>query len=901
MYSPEILREVLQLLQRDFKFRESGQWLRGGQCPGCGKKEVYTHAEKPVVLKCGRLDKCGWDQAVKDRYPEIFDDWSKRYKATPENPTAAADAYLVHQRGIDLQGLRGAYTQEWYQDPDRRISTATIRFDLPGGSWWERLIDQPGRFSKKARFAYERSWRGQWWMPPGVSIESLAGAEELWLVEGIFDALALRQNGIIAVSLMSSNNYPEIQLGLLRKAVAAREVAGKGPLLVWALDVGQAGTYYTRKFVKQSRKAGWEATAAQVRLEEDLGAKLDWNDLHLRDKLAPENLADCRWHGEVMIADTATDKAFLLWQRKQWGSFHFTFEGQTYWASFNANKIAETVAGYAENSKIAMLSYETKRDMAAREAGLVEAIANCTFRALYKQRDEATDETDYYLRVEFPTDRPSAKGPFSASSLAAGAEFKKRLLAIGTGAYWRGTTGQLDKIMAHQMVHIRDVEPIQFTGYSRAHKAWILGDIAVKDGRVIKVNDDGFFDFGKAAAVKLRTEERILDAIDYDPDRLDTSWLDDFWTAYRAKGLVVLGFWFGALFAEQIRVEQSSLGFLEITGLPGTGKTSLIEFLWKLLGRDNYEGFDPAKATAAALARNLGKVANMPVVLMEGDRDKDASHARKFEWEELKTAYNGRSVRSRGLANGGMETFEPPFRGAIIIEQNHPVDASPAMLERIMHLDFDKEGWTEATRMAAQRIDRWPIKTISGFILHAIRRETRVMEVFHAAYARHEAALKAMPAIRNQRLEKNHAQLLAMIEAMCVVLPIGAERVAAALDFATAMACERQLAINADHPDVQVFWEKFDWIELNQGENPAHPINHARDPKTTIAVSLVEFEQRCADRRISIPPINDLKKHLKTSKVRKFVANKPVNSVNGKILQCWVFQQPGAAGATPSR
>ena len=39
------------------------------------------------------------------------------------------------------------------------------------------------------------------------------------------------------------------------------------------------------------------------------------------------------------------------------------------------------------------------------------------------------------------------------------------------------------------------------------------------------------------------------------------------------------------------------------------------------------------------MARNLGKVGNLPVVLIEGDRREEASHARKFEWEELKTAY----------------------------------------------------------------------------------------------------------------------------------------------------------------------------------------------------------------------------------------------------------------------
>lgn len=44
--------------------------------------------------------------------------------------------------------------------------------------------------------------------------------------------------------------------------------------------------------------------------------------------------------------------------------------------------------------------------------------------------------------------------------------------------------------------------------------------------------------------------------------------------------------------------------FLEIVGEPGSGKTTLIQFLWKLFGRD-YEGFDPSKSTAAGRMRTF--------------------------------------------------------------------------------------------------------------------------------------------------------------------------------------------------------------------------------------------------------------------------------------------------------
>ena len=148
---PDLLTELTARLKRDYAFEEKGKYLRRGKCPQCskGQRELWTWTDKPWVLKCGRIDRCGWEGHVKELYPDIFDDWSKRHVKTEAAPHAAADAYLAHARGFDLQGLRGAYTQEWHQDQKLGIGSATVRFPLPAvqricGSpaclRWRRLI-----------------------------------------------------------------------------------------------------------------------------------------------------------------------------------------------------------------------------------------------------------------------------------------------------------------------------------------------------------------------------------------------------------------------------------------------------------------------------------------------------------------------------------------------------------------------------------------------------------------------------------------------------------------------------------------------------------------------------------------------------------------------------------------
>ncbi len=192
-------------LKRDFKFRKEARgWLREGQCPECNRWEFFVRAEKPRVVRCGRLNSCGHEVHVRDLFPDLFEAWSDRVPATPEDPNAAADAYLLHDRGFDLQFLRGHYSQETYQDRRRGLTSATVRFPLQTqpGAWWERLIDRPDRFDRKANFSPVKdsqgndigpSYAGHAWLTPGHAIEDYATAYEIWFTEGVFNTIALEQ------------------------------------------------------------------------------------------------------------------------------------------------------------------------------------------------------------------------------------------------------------------------------------------------------------------------------------------------------------------------------------------------------------------------------------------------------------------------------------------------------------------------------------------------------------------------------------------------------------------------------------------------------------------------------------------------------------------------------------
>lgn len=868
---------ILQALNERFRFRKTkGNWLQEGLCPDCNRWEVFASAKDPKIVRCGRQERCGWEDSVRNLFKELFEDWSSRFKSTDENPNAAADAYLLHERGFDLQYLRGAYSQESYRDPETGQSGATIRFPI-GDTWWERIIDRPGRFGKKAHFKRGGQPGGHCWMPPRLSMADCAAADDIWIAEGIFNAVALHQGaGLVAVSAMSCNYWPAHFLESLKEALRAAKRPTR-PRLVFAFDPGAAGVKWARKFVERATDEGWSATAAQVRPDGE-GTTHDWNDLLLRHQqwrgdeekapLAPKAIETYLWNGAVTIAPTPRAKARLIYERTKLASFDFRHGNRLWWCR----------ATLDEDQSLSLN---------------VDEIANCAFRILYLERDDVEDVTTYFLQIDFPN-RPTVKARFSSNAIAKSSEFDNRLHAF-TGM-WLGNQDQLNRIKRPQISRLKEVTPVKATGYSEPHGAWLFGDIAVRGGEIVNLNADKYFDFGKQAA-KLYSEDRMLD-IHYDPDDLEFDWLADLWTAYGAKGLIALAFCIMSLFAVQIRKRDGSIGFLEVTGPPGSGKTTLFVFIWKLMGRLNHEGNDPNNNSAAFLPRILMRASNLPVGLIEGKRDDDANrNYRSFDYNDLLTLYNGRNPRGTARKTGGFEVSEPPFNGSIYLMQNERINAHEAVLERLMSMAIDKSRFSELAGQAATRLKRWPMEKLSGTIVHVTRKEEKYLPFFFDRFEHHNREMgKRVDGLVNDRCILNHAQLAAAVDALPLLFPdaIRPEWIVETLQLVDAMALDRQQSCGGDHPVVARFWEQVEFLldrEKPEDHEFGKSLNQHRDPNL-IAIRLVDFEARCRNAGLQPPDMDKLKKLLRSSKSRKWLATKNVNNPVGHVVSAWVFENP---------
>ena len=880
MDNATLQNEIIDRLIRDFGFIEQNGWLRGGRCPECGKKEIYTNIDNPWKLKCPRENKCNdgnpWEADIKDLYPDLFEKFNERYKSTPDNPNAIADAYMVISRGLDVQKIRGTYVQGRYKNPSANKETATVRFyvDVEKEIYMERFVEsvyvtENNGDVKERKQRFHNSHQGQAWNPPGQEIKS---GDEVFITEACIDALSLVSNGFKAVASLSSNNFPKFFFERYPKDVK----------WVWALDNDKAGVKWIRSHVKSMREKGYKVRAALPKP----GAKEDWNDLHKKNLISKHQMNEYFYQGDLVIAKSAEDKALTMWREKGINNFHLDFDNCWHWFSLDIDKHIKTM-----EKEYPDLPEKERRMKAAEKSFTVSLLAKCKITFLYYQVAMVGDEGFYYARIEFPNKQKPIKHTFTGGQITATSKFKERLASIAPGCIFTGKGYQLDKICIQETFGLDRVETVDYVGYSKEHETYIFNDLAIHDGKLYSVNDDDFFNVKKHKVKAV--DHGVALSINQNKSDYSEAWLDYLWCSHGAKGYVALIYWFGSLFAEQIRESQSSYPFLQFVGQAGTGKSTVLEFLWRLVGREGWEGIDPNKSSISARARVMGQVANLPCVFIEGDRETDESsrvHVKQVNWDEFKTAYNGRATHYRGTKTHGNQTYEPPFRAALVISQNNEIIASEAIQTRIVNIYLTREGHSLDTREAAEKLTKTTVEELSYFLIKSCLAEKVVMKTVNERARIYREEILAMTKVRIARIAECHGQLLALTDAFSKLFGLANERVDTIKTEIRSMAVKRQEACGKDHTVVHEFWEAIEFLEprcLNKWERS---LNHSKS-EGLIAINLNEFAEAAAEFKQKVPALTELRKVLPASKIRKYKTYKSVASRSlGKTVRCYIFE-----------
>ena len=880
-YPNSVLQQLQQALSNDlsFKFKLQGRILRYGICPNCNQKKCFVSIDKPGRVSCGSLN-CGWTETTRNLYPHVFEVDPSKYD---DQNFTAADAYMSINRAFELSKIKG-----WYKLGHKKVNGTwreTVRVELWDGHYWERIISPSAvreNQGRKAMFSAgsQGKIRGNAWAPPNLEIQT---NDPIIMTEGIFKSIAWNLIGYKSISGMSAGNLP---FNFIKQHI------NKNILWILALDKDPAGFNSSAKFRKFMRENHPEE---RFLIAFPPSKQYDWDDLYRQNNLHENMLKDSIHRGHVYMAESAHEKAAWIYSKKPFSYFHVEFKNKLYsyavaLSQDEQSSLVNDIDGLEQKIDLKFFSNCVEKR---------ERISNTAADFLYYERDAVTGDLTYFFKVPIDDKGKWQKLSIAGSLAATPDSWNKTLMEKTEGRNFRGSKTDLN--MLHDLWFERTasyVRSLPFVGYDKITKAYVFYSWGAYNNRIIKPNNHDYFTAGKehvkcktSVREENRTDKFLAPEGDFNPD-----WIKAYRTAFDINGMVALAWWTGTLFSEQIRALYGYWPIIELSGEQGTGKTQMIEFLWRCCGRPEYEGFDPSKSTPVGRARTFMKVSNLPVVLLEGDRENGRGN---WDYNELKMLYNGRFGRAIGMRTQGNETIDSTFRGGIMIAQNATIQTdSEAVLARLIHVHCTKDHFTKEGSELSLELNRMATEELCPFISAVLQKEHKLFDAFKKEFEKIDDAWVNNNRHIQNRIIHNHAMVFAWVKVLPLIFgkAFQKEWIPELEDYILARAVDRQKRCTEEHPQISQFWEQYEYIQTLHHDNgiAKNILNHSKSTDL-IAVNLVHYQQVLHNQRLDIIPLNDLKRILPESRKYKFLhKNKATNSaLNGfKSVKCWVFQKP---------
>lgn len=883
-FSDEIEREVRQALISDssFAFKQAGENLRRGICPNCGERECFVDLKKPWRVSCGRLNNCQWSETTRNLYPNIFENLSKRHPATEQNPNATADAYMTELRGFSSKIIDGMYSQAYAKHQHKKEFYAAVKIGISANCYWLRIIDAAAVRKNGAKSKIIGDYKYDGWIPPKMEFKE---ADEIWITEGIFKSMAFLHLGMKSISGLSAHNLP---LNVIKKN------AGKNITWILAEDNDAAGISFTRKYIKILQDLGENYRVAFAQIGED------WDDVFRDERLNEKYIQDSFFRGFYNMADSYQRKAFYHYCKYKFSHSVIDFRFAMFTYKKNNKKYAENEEDNNFKYPDEVKGWNLEQKQIDKYFALfnsfvdIREICPCKPQFLYIEKDIITQERTNCFHIEFANHTPSMLFSTDGTIYKSADNFSNGLLRYTGFAPFNGNTNDLNILHKRWFrKRIKFVQSVPFAGYEPSTQIYVFPDFAYFNGVHQKVNKHGFYTFNRNSVKCSLSGLRFRTNV----DDFNGNWINDFYHAFDKNGMVLLAWWIGTLFAEQIRKKQDSWPFLEYTGDPGSGKSTQLRFMWRCLGVEGYEGFDPNKTTAAGRARQMTQGSNLPTVLLEADRhDGGRKNLKSFDFSELKNLFNGGVIRTTGVKTAGAETKSLEFRGGICISQNAEVEGEEAILERIVHCHCTKAHFNKENADMANKLRDLTATDLGGFIHVVLRNERKLLDGYLRIFTEVEKEFRERDQgrVNNWRILLNHAQIAAWVRMMPIIFgdQLSSEQLKAVEDHIFERAASRQSRLAADHPLVQQFWDQYEYLNNKKEKGASIEILNHMPNSGTIAINFSHYQQVANSAGLDRLPWVELKQLLKVSKNRKFIK---VSSVRSKIFNdithCWTFQE----------
>ncbi len=274
-----------------------------------------------------------------------------------------------------------------------------------------------------------------------------------------------------------------------------------------------------------------------------------------------------------------------------------------------------------------------------------------------------------------------------------------------------GTAYQLKRIFAEWMDRETQAIIIETMGWNHEQMVYAFANaVFTAKGKILKVNDVGIVEdpddnaryylpaFGLANKNNTDYEgERKFAYIDgaITFDKFAQLYFD----AFESNGGIALLFLILSVFWDIVFDQLGSFPFLFLFGAYGTGKTSLVEYLLRVFGKD-FKGIPLNNATQVALSRTIASRNNSIFYLKEYTKETDESNQDLFL-----TAYDG-SGRATGVKSNDNRTKVAMVKSSIILDGNELPTQKTAVLSRMILLNFEKNQFSPDQRKAFAELEK---------------------------------------------------------------------------------------------------------------------------------------------------------------------------------------------------
>lgn len=827
--------------------RISGNTVQRLVCPACGDTDAWSYTAGPMSINCNRLSQCAARTKTIDLFPELRRNVERDFPPTKSDPHRPAREYLL-SRGLSTSTIEALDYR--YLKNARGTGSGAVLFPVSKDSKGKetlngRLFNPPPGEGKTHNVG---TTAGKFWKHPGRTYDQNT---RTWIVEGIIDALSLWELGEQAIAVLAAGQAPaKVDLAAFKN-------------LVISFDNDDAGRAACRKW----HQAHPEATVALC----DPGQ--DYNDVLLSGPLDQTkaaflaNLPRYEINGKLALTTSAAEYAEI------WTDFHgtvpgiFAHLGRTYHAIKRTPR-----GGKSENAFVA-----------------TSLIFRGTLRVtsfIVDRSNPGRLEYRYNLEIK-PTKGKIIEATASGTDLASQRRLKEWFLTY-CRMNFEGE-GQASTALATMIAEAKapEVKLLSSTGYQPDTGAYIFAGWGVDpSGKLLHPDKQGVYTIGhnqhyRAPAHAL---DKAIIPIEGTKEKIATIY-GLMREAWGLNGAVALSWTVAGWFVYQIKNAIDFYPFLSIHGDPAAGKSTLVNTLNAIQGRDTPGLPITALNTRKGLTRTISQVSGLFTALLEDNQRNEKG----FDYSILLTAYNQGPLQVQAAFSADLQTKEQPFLGTLLFCQNIEPFNSKAEKQRTISLHCKADDLTDASREAYGKLLAMDKGELSNILRQVLTNRQHFENGWKAAY---QEAMQELGEMEERRILQNHALICAFYRLFCACFGIEPEK--AVVDHFRQLGRKKCFSSAIRHTTIaDHFFELINEID----EDKLVDAYHIDEQKGHVYVNLPRVENLIRNKGISLQVTenlsNALQKHpafLKNSIKYRF-PNDPERDFSGRTCQrrCWVF------------